>query len=85
MGCEKVCDFQGRTFFVHNRQRRHTPFHKNGERLVKCRCLLNGCDVPERPNPKLLDRLSSECRLGYFLVLNAFKHHSRTTLMPQQA
>lgn len=64
---------------VHDRQRRHSPLHEHGERVVKRRSLPNGGDVPEGPDPQLLDLLADEGGLGDFLSLHTSEPQSGAT------
>ena len=65
------------TLIIHHRQRRHPPLHKYGEGVVKRRRLVNGGDVPERPDPQLLDLPPDERRLGRFFTLKKTPRNTR--------
>lgn len=63
------------TLFIHNRKRRHSSLHKNGEGVVKGRRLPDSGNVGEGPDRKILDLLSGERRLRNLLALNKFIRH----------
>lgn len=66
----KNCKWSSGTLFIHNRKRRHSSLHKNGEGVVKGGRFLDSGNVAEGPNGEVLDRLSSVGRLGNLLPLN---------------